>query len=202
MKSSEKVVMAAVQKHGMSLRYASEDMKNNEKVVMAAVHNDGSSLRLASKDMKNNEKVVMAAVQNDGSSLRYASEDMKNNAKVVMDAVQHDGSNLQYASEEMKTKVTVVQLFAKQVGDDGYGERGIAVTCTNLGGNVVANVILEPDCNSQDLQQSISLSLGVPPPGLRLILPSGEQLRDHKQKPLRDLFMLELSMPQLGCISP
>jgi len=36
----------------------------------------------------------------------------------------------------------VVQLFAKQVSDDGHGERGIAVTCTNLGGNVVCRPCL------------------------------------------------------------
>jgi len=83
----------------------------------------------------------------------------------------------------------VVQLSAKYVSDDGGGEPGIAVTCTNPGGNIVTTVILKPDCNTYDLWQKISENLVVPPPILRLILPSGEQLRYRTQKPLRELLM-------------
>jgi len=207
----EQTVMAAVQQNGSNLRFVSEAMKNNEQVVIAAVQQYGLALKFASDEMKSNEQVVMAAVQQDGDNLRFASEEMKSNELVVMAAVQQNGSSLEYASEEMKAKVNaimmefkcndkvaahalakpmVLQLFAKYGNDDGHDEPEIIVTCTNPGGNNIASVILKLDCNADDLRQSISTSLGVPPPVLRLILSSGEELRGHQQKTLRELFML------------
>jgi len=211
MRSNENVVMAAVKQNGFSLVHASEEMKSNENIVMAAVQWNGRSLMHASEEMKSNENVVMTAVQQNGRSLEYASEEMKSNENVVMAAVQENENSLKYASEKMKTKVNavimefecdakvaalalvqsrIVQLSAKYVSEDGRGEPGIVVTCTNLGGDVVANVILKPDCNSHDLRQRISEMLVVPHPVLRLLLPSGEQLGGHTQKPLRELFMM------------
>jgi len=127
-----------VQHKGSSLQYASEDMKSNEKFVMAAVQQKASSLQYASEDMKSNEKVVMAAVQQDAGSLQYASEAMKTRVKASMMEFECDRK----LAVRSLAESTVVQLSARQVSDNGHGERGIAVTCTNLGGNVVCRPCL------------------------------------------------------------
>jgi len=127
----------------------------------------------------------MAAVQKCGMTLHYASDEMKTKVNAIMMEFECD---VEMAARALATS-TVLQLFAKYV-DDGHAEAEIVVTCVTLGGNVVANVMLKPDCHSRDLRQRISTSLGVPLPVLRLVLQSGELLRDHKQKPVSELFML------------
>jgi len=177
-KNNEKVVLAAVQQNGYSLEYASEEMKNNETVVLDAVQKAGRSLVHASGEMKNNETVVLAAVQQNGVSLVYASEEMKINVNAI---IREFGCAVEEAARAL-AQPRVVQLSAKHGSDDIRGEPGIAVTGTNLAGEVVATVLLTPDCNSHELWQRISDKLDLSPnwPGpafLRLILPSGEQLR-------------------------
>merc|ERR1712224_340697 len=77
MKKNEQTVLlsktlAAVQKNGHALEYASEEMKKNEQIVLAAVQQDGCALRYASEEMKQNEQIVLAAVQQHGFALQFA----------------------------------------------------------------------------------------------------------------------------------
>jgi len=46
------MVLAAVQKHGFALRFASEELKADREIVLAAVQNYGAALRFASEELK------------------------------------------------------------------------------------------------------------------------------------------------------
>ena len=48
MKNNKDVVLAAVQRYGFALQYASDDMKNDQEVVMAAVQNNVTASIFAS----------------------------------------------------------------------------------------------------------------------------------------------------------
>jgi predicted methyltransferase len=116
MQNNQKVVLAAVQKNGAVLNFASKELQNNEKVVLAAVQKDGWVLVYASKELQNNEKVVLAAVQQSGWALKYASKEMQNNEKIVLAAVQQYGWALEFASKEMQNNEKVVLAAVQQYG--------------------------------------------------------------------------------------
>jgi thiol-disulfide isomerase/thioredoxin len=84
---SKEVVMAAVQKNGLALQYASDEMKNDKDVVTAAVQQNGLALEFASEKLKNDTDVVTAAVQQDGRAFRHASVRLKNDTKVMKAAL-------------------------------------------------------------------------------------------------------------------
>ena len=53
---------------------------NSKKEVMAAVQKDGCYLYYASENLKSDKEVVMTAVQQDGLSLEYASENLQSDS--------------------------------------------------------------------------------------------------------------------------
>jgi len=154
------------------------------------------ALKDASKDMKSNEKVVLAAVQQTGYALNkgtascgqgmndYALAYACKGLRAKVDAIREEFGCDDKVAALALAQPRVLQLSAKYVTDDGSGEDKIIVTCTNLGGNTVAQVASKPDCNSRDLRLEISESLNVPHPVIRLLLPSGKLLRGHEVKSL------------------
>ena len=57
----------AVQKNGLSLKYASDELKNNFEIVKIAVQkNRGLALEYASDELKNNFEIVKLAIQKYG----------------------------------------------------------------------------------------------------------------------------------------
>jgi len=189
MKNNEKVVLAAVQQIGHSLQWASEGMKNNEKVVLAAVQQNGLSLSHASEDMKNNAKVVLAAILSAEFSLEDASEDMRSR---IQRCKQEFGCSDEEAARALAEPRVVQVSASRQSGSGGgYGEQALVVTCTNLAGENIATISLEPGSNQKDLRQQMAKALDIPPQVLQIIVPSGERLRDTElQMPLRELFGL------------
>lgn len=102
------VVLAAVRKNGMLLRYASLALRNDPEVVLAAVQKDSSALMYASPQLRNDREVVLAAVQNYGSALHHASKRLQNNKHIAMAAVQTCGWALSYVSAKLQSDREVV----------------------------------------------------------------------------------------------
>ena len=63
-RSSKKVVLAAVQKKGELLKYASPDLKNDRDVVLSAVNQNGLAIEFASPDLKNDKEIIETAISN------------------------------------------------------------------------------------------------------------------------------------------
>ena len=184
---TEEEVLAAVQKHGVSLQYAPENIKNNEKVVLAAVQQNGNSLQYASEDMKNNEKVVLAAVQQSGYSLQYAAEELQSMICACMSDFNCTASEAAGAIAEPR----IVQVSTSTADRCGYGVGEMVVHFTNLAGDTIATISLEPKADSKELRRQLASTLDVPAASLQIMLQSGERLRDvESTKPLQELLRL------------
>ena len=184
---TEEEVLAAVQKHGVSLQYAPENIKNNEKVVLAAVQQNGNSLQYASEDMKNNEKVVLAAVQQSGYSLQYAAEELQSMICACMSDFNCTASEAAGAFAEPR----IVQVSTSTADRCGYGVGEMVVHFTNLAGDTIATISLEPKADSKELRRQLASTLDVPAASLQIMLQSGERLRDvESTKPLQELLRL------------
>merc|ERR1712216_441056 len=141
-------------------------------VILAAVQKCGDALRYASEEMKNNENVILAAVQKCDDALRYASEDIRTR---IQNCVNEFGCTMKVAALAL-AEPRVVQVSASSPRGGGYGEQTVIVTCTSLGGEPIATVSLEaesPEVMCHRLREEIARSLHVPPPVLQIILPSG-----------------------------
>ena len=94
LRGNKEVVLAAVKRCGVALKYSHKKLKRDKTIVMAAVQHNGCALQYAHESLKSNEAVVMAAVQHSGCALQYAHESLKSNEAIVMAAVQHSGCAL------------------------------------------------------------------------------------------------------------
>jgi hypothetical protein len=131
------VVLAAVNRNGSALSYASDDLKNDRDVVLAAVEQNGRALYSASADLKNDRDVVLAAVNQDGTALMCASADLKNDRGVVMAA--------------LKNSIEVLKLY---VGDDVFTH-----TVCEGGGNVpdfIINALKNTEQGQRCLHQMVN----------------------------------------------
>ncbi len=81
------IVLAAVEKDGDSLAYASYELKKDREVVLAAVNKDGLALEFASPELRDDEQVVLAAVNNNGLALGDASLRLQQNEAIVLAAM-------------------------------------------------------------------------------------------------------------------
>merc|ERR1712217_318178 len=85
----------------------------------------------------------------------------------------------------------VVQVSALTPDRGGYGVGAMVVNCTNLDGDVIATISLEPKADSKELRRQLASTLDVPAASLQIVLQSGERLRDvESTKPLQELLKL------------
>ena len=108
------IVLAAVQKQGIALKYASEALKADREIVLAAVKNNGYALQYASEDHKADREIVQAAIKIDPCALLCASEALSADREIVLSAVQRGGSALEYASEALRADREIVLAAVKQ----------------------------------------------------------------------------------------
>ena len=116
LRGNKEVVLAAVKRCGVALKYSHKKLKRDKTIVMAAVQHNGHALYYAHESLKSNEAVVMAAVQHSGCALQYAHESLKSNEAIVMAAVQHSGRALQYAHESLTSNEAIVMAAVQQHG--------------------------------------------------------------------------------------
>lgn len=78
-KNDNDVVLAAVNKHGSNLQYASPELQNKKNIVLAAVNNHGSNFRFASPELKEDTDVIIQAFIQGGPDSLIGISDLKKN---------------------------------------------------------------------------------------------------------------------------
>ena len=114
------VVMAAVQQHGIALKYASKSLRENRGIVLAAVRQDCNSVVHASRALKSDREVARAALGDptyDDQALYEASGALKNDKTFVTTLVrEHGGMILGYVSKNLRNDRDVVMAAVTQSG--------------------------------------------------------------------------------------
>jgi hypothetical protein len=116
LKADKEIVLAAVQKHGYVLEYASDELRADKEIVLAAVQKHGYALHDASDELKADKEIVLTAVQNNGGALKYASDELKADKEIVLTAVQNKGDALEYASDELRADKEIVLAAVQKHG--------------------------------------------------------------------------------------
>ncbi|GBR75752.1 hypothetical protein NO2_0395 [Candidatus Termititenax persephonae] len=84
----KEVVLAAVNRNGIVLRYASETLRGDREVVLAAVNKNGYALEYASETLRGDREIVLAAVNRNGTVLQYASETLRGDKELALLAIE------------------------------------------------------------------------------------------------------------------
>ncbi|CAE6920617.1 unnamed protein product [Symbiodinium sp. CCMP2592] len=152
--ADKEVVLAALQRDGQMLEFASEDLQADPSLVLAAVASDGTALRFASNALRGCRKVVVAAVRQNGLALQFAehslrcdsellriaarrwwscdwsylftASNLQNDRDVVLAAVRIDWRALQSVGEKMQKDVQVVSAaLAQNLGASRFLSRSL-----------------------------------------------------------------------------
>ena len=70
--NDKEVAVAAVQKNGWNLEYASNKLKNDKEIVLNAVQQWGGALQFASDELKNDKDIILTAVASDIDACDYS----------------------------------------------------------------------------------------------------------------------------------
>jgi hypothetical protein len=123
--NDRKKVLSSVQKDGMKLKYASDELKNDKNVVMTAVKQNGLALKFC--PFFDDFEVAMEAVKQNGSALNYCSKRLKDDKTIVFEAIKKRGKEenifivaknpLLYASDRLKDDEEILLLSLKTDGN-------------------------------------------------------------------------------------
>jgi hypothetical protein len=112
------ILIEAVQQNGLALAYASRELRANSGLVLTAMKQNVYALEFAPPELKADKEFMLIAVQLNGYALRYASDRLKNNSEIVLAAVKQNGIALQFASKELMGKqssLSPIKITAKNI---------------------------------------------------------------------------------------
>lgn len=136
------VVLAAIEKDGKAILYASDNLKNNVDLVSQALkngaglsyfnylpfklqnrenllltlNNGGGLIADIPTNLRSDKEIVMIAVKYYGKNLRQASTELKNDKEIVMAAVKSCGEMLEYTSDELRNDPKIVLAAVTENG--------------------------------------------------------------------------------------
>ncbi|WBP84242.1 DUF4116 domain-containing protein [Mycoplasmopsis edwardii] len=83
-KNDKEVILKILDKDGLALEFASDELKDDREVVLKAVKQDGLALKFASERLKNNLNIVKVSINQNVNAYHYASEQIKNNYEIAL----------------------------------------------------------------------------------------------------------------------
>ena len=102
------IILAAVQRWGWSLYWASYELRGDREIILTAVKHDGMLLQGASKELRGDREIVLTVVQKYGYALQYSSRELRGDRDIVLAAVRQDGRALTRASEDLRDDKEIV----------------------------------------------------------------------------------------------
>ena len=119
------VVLAAVQRDGRALMYASDKVRGNEVVVLAAVKTSAIALRYASDELRHDPQFLMEVIKCNPPAFAFAPDAFRNDRTFVYDAVTTCALGtlsipvLMCASETLRGDRAMVMHAIQHADEDG-----------------------------------------------------------------------------------
>jgi len=108
LRGDREVVMAAVERDGLTLQRAADDLKADREIVQAAVQDKGGALEFASEALRRDREVVMTAIREDACALEHASEELRGDREVAAEAVQHNSFAISSVAPSMRSDREII----------------------------------------------------------------------------------------------
>lgn len=108
LRADREVVMAAVERDGLTLQRAADELKADREVVQAAVQDKGGALEFASKQLRGDREVVMTAIREDACALEHASDELRGDRELAAEAVQHNSFAISSVAPNMRSNREII----------------------------------------------------------------------------------------------
>jgi hypothetical protein len=143
------VVMAAVSRYPLTLRFAADTLRDDCEFMTAMIKTKATHLQYASEKVRADHGVVLAAIKKHGSCLQYASDSLKSDKQLVLTAMQsyrgdYEGTPLRFASYQVMTdREVVLRAMEKDISilrsswfpDELKADRAIMLHAIGLNGS-------------------------------------------------------------------
>lgn len=104
-----KIMFAAVQQDGLSLREATVEIRRDYRIVDRAVRQNGLALEFAHELLQQESSLVLAAVAQNGHAFRFASAGLKQDRDMVLRAVTLHPRALHHACAKLRMNYDVME---------------------------------------------------------------------------------------------
>jgi len=101
-RADREVVLAALQRNGHVLRYASEELRRDREVVAEAIKQDGCSLQWALKELRADRDLALEAVKHNGLALGHTANSLRGDKELVGAAVIQNFGALKFAAATLR----------------------------------------------------------------------------------------------------
>jgi len=96
-RSDRDIVFRAIRSNPEALQFASPGLRLNREVVLTAIRRKGVVLRYAHEKLKNDPELVFEAVREDPDALQFASDEIRQNKDLVILAARYKPSAVKFA---------------------------------------------------------------------------------------------------------
>jgi hypothetical protein len=101
--SNRAELLRLVEKDGMNLKLASEDLKKDKEVVLRAVSQNAAALQFADRELQADEKVVATALQEDTlACIAYVDKSLLEDTNFILNNLYGDFSSYMHDTMEIK----------------------------------------------------------------------------------------------------
>ena len=102
-KQNLRVVLAAVEKHGIAARFMHRTLSDNRKVFEIAVRTYPEAVQFASEKLRADADFMLKliGISNSGKLLKHTLGNVRKNKRVVLEAVKHDASAICFVDPHM-----------------------------------------------------------------------------------------------------
>ena len=104
------IVTTAVERDGLNLEFASDELQSDTQIVLKSIENDSSSFQYASLTLRDTEDIALEAVSRSGQNLQFASKKCQANKEIVLRAVENWPDSLKHASEQLRDELEIVYV--------------------------------------------------------------------------------------------
>ena len=133
------IVLRAVTKNGLMLRYAGKALRQDRNEVLSAATQNACALQFA-PTFKSDRPFIESVVKMNGLALEHASKSLKSDREVVLAAVTQDGMAIHHAAKQLRMEREVLlvavqsseQLFC-QLYDENKNKRMVVELVSQKG---------------------------------------------------------------------
>lgn len=108
LRADREVVMAAVEKDGLTLQRATDNLKADREVVHTAVQDKGCALEFASDELRSDREVVLTAIREDASAVQHAAEQLREDHSIAMEAIQQNSFTISSVAPSVRSNREII----------------------------------------------------------------------------------------------
>lgn len=131
LRNDPEIVSAAIERDGLAVEHASNELQADPKIGLLAVKNNPLALQYLHRSLKNNPEIVIEAIKKDGLAIQHASEELQDDPKIALIAVKNNSLAFNFLYPPITSNYEIVKIALEanpeligHVAEDLKNEKG------------------------------------------------------------------------------